>query len=231
MRDDEDPFAPPRFNQANVRHPNTVVSPLWLLAEEYRVVDATLLILGLEPQGQADQIAFNINTEKTLPVGFDAAKNALSSALKTQAIEGNQVLEEEEVYNQGYRPLPGSVDIYKSTVNRDSLILWLEERNFTDCYFFPTSEKTGFRDPEHPRYSAKLAAVVEAWESFDPDASDSGTAKQRIAKWLRLNAGRYNLTSEDGSPSESVIEELSKVANWATSGGAPRQTEDKPDPD
>lgn len=40
--------------------------------------------------------------------------------------------------------------------------------------------------------------------------------------WLRSHAGRFGLIKDDGNPNESGIEEVSKVANWETKGGAPK---------
>lgn len=208
------------------------VSPFWLLVEEYRVVDAVLLILGLEPQGLARDLEYNVFNEKTVPSGYHAAKAAVSSALNLGKIKGMQVLEEEEIYNEGIREIPGSVNVYRSTVNRDSLVEWLKSRNYTDCIWFPKEDDAkGFRDPNHSRYSAKLAAAVEAWEAFDEESNEPGRAKQRLAKWLRLNAARFGFTNDEGLPSETVVQDLAKVANWDTGGGAPKQSAPESDPD
>ena len=91
-------------------------------------------------------------------------------------------------------------------------------------------EDGGFKNEAHPRYSVKLAAVVEAWEEYDELSTESGTPKQRLSMWLRLNAARLGLAGEDGIPMETVIEELAKVANWVTKGGAPKRGLEKPDP-
>lgn len=41
-----------------------------------------------------------------------------------------------------------------------------------------------------------------------------------MEKWLRLNAKTYGLTLKDGSPNNTGIQEICKVANWKQSGGA-----------
>jgi hypothetical protein len=48
------------------------------------------------------------------------------------------------------------------------------------------------------------------------------TAKQAINVWLRRNAARFGLTKEDGNPNDQGIEDVSKIANWDTKGGAPK---------
>lgn len=219
-------------NFSSLKKSQNVVSKYWLLAEEYRVVDAVILILGLEPQGLADSIRYNMQKNKPIPPEFKAANAAVSSALNLGRVEGSLIRETEEVYGEGYVDIPGSVDMYRSTVYRESLVTWLKERNFTDCIWFPKSAvETGFRNKNHPRYSAKLAAVVEAWEAFDEESNEAGRPKQRLAKWLRLNAARFGLTNEEGLPSETVVEALAKVANWDTGGGAPKSSDGESEPD
>ncbi|MND07504.1 hypothetical protein D3C83_295210 [compost metagenome] len=46
--------------------------------------------------------------------------------------------------------------------------------------------------------------------------------KQALEKWLREHALEFGLTTEDGSPNGTGIEEAAKVANWQPGGGAPK---------
>jgi hypothetical protein len=48
------------------------------------------------------------------------------------------------------------------------------------------------------------------------------TAKQAMMKWLRRHADQYGLTKDDGNPNEQGIEEIAKIANWDSKGGAPK---------
>ncbi|QYI99808.1 hypothetical protein KUV46_10685 [Thalassovita mediterranea] len=198
------------------------VSKFWLLSDELKVQDAALLVLGLEPQLARYKVDRCV--DKDLPSGYEAILSALRAAIKGGKVEGLVLPCYEEVYPEGIEEVKDSMDARSSWVCRESLMAWLESCGLTDCFFFQDRRnRAAFSDPAHARYSAKLAAVVEAWQSFDENSVEPGTVKQRLAKWLRLNAARFGLTNEDGNPSESVIEELAKVANWATSGGAPRQ--------
>ena len=227
LDDFENPYTEPEVFDDWARYRN--VSCHWSLVEEYAVSDAALLILGLEPQGARAEVRRSYGND--LPAGYEAILNALRTALKCGKIEGSIVPEVEQDFNRGAYEVPGTVDCNASCISRDSLIRWLEEVGYTDCFFFQMRfQKSGYRDPRHPRYSAKLAAVTEAWEAFDEKSDERGTPKQRLATWLRLNAARFGLINDEGKPSENVIEELAKVANWATTGGAPRQALEESDP-
>jgi hypothetical protein len=78
----------------------------------------------------------------------------------------------------------------------------------------------GYLDPVNPRYAPKLAAAVMAWQAV----TDAGNVspKQALTKWLNENALRLGLSSEDGVPIQAAIEDVAKVANWETKGGAPK---------
>jgi len=115
--------------------------------------------------------------------------------------------------------IEGTIDLYKSTVNAESLKQWLRVKGFTSGFFFPEPLKTmDFLSSSHPRYAPKLAAAVNAWLAV----TDAGkkSPKQALDKWLREHAAEFNLTNDEGKPIEQAIEECSKVANWNTKGGA-----------
>ncbi len=77
-------------------------------------------------------------------------------------------------------------------------------------------------DKDNPNYAPKLAAAVIAWKTIanNPELQKGKTPKQALEKWLRENASKYNLTKEDGTPNETGIQEISKIANWKPEGGA-----------
>ncbi|MCB1451540.1 MAG: hypothetical protein KDJ67_15760 [Nitratireductor sp.] len=211
---------------------NNDISPFWRLAETVNVVQAALLIAGIEPQGTAEYVE-KWDPEKR-PRNYVAARDAIVSAILKQSLDGSIAYEELNSHDRGGIPDYdyNSIDHLASSVSVPSIISWLAKRGFqTSAFGQPKTELPGFRDPSHPRYSFKLAAVVEAWEQYDPESKEGGTVKQRLMKWLRLNASRFQLTDDEGKPSENVIEELAKVANWATTGGAPRVNPSQPEPD
>lgn len=115
----------------------------------------------------------------------------------------------------------GYVVEFDSTVKLIDLKKWFESRGFKPKIFFPDVEVHEFKDPHHPRYAPKLAAVVGAWEAIK-EADLNKTVKQTLVKWLNLNAAKYELLGEDGLPRANIIQELAGIANWEPSGGAPK---------
>ena len=58
--------------------------------------------------------------------------------------------------------------------------------------------------------------------SGDPELRKGKSVKQALDVWLRQHANEFGLTKEDGNPNEQGIQEVAKIANWETKGGAPK---------
>tara|TARA_R110000772_G_scaffold133645_3_gene242140 strand:+ start:858 stop:1583 length:726 start_codon:yes stop_codon:yes gene_type:complete len=144
------------------------------------------------------------------------------TALYRRSIEGNLVPKPDFDMNGnhiGY--LEGTIDLYASTINVESLRQWLALKGFSTGFFFPVPVTTlDFLDPLNSRYAPKLAAAVKAWQAVTDPGRKS--PKQALDKWLREHAAEYGLTNDEGKPIETAIEECSKVANWNQTGGAPK---------
>jgi hypothetical protein len=119
-------------------------------------------------------------------------------------------------------------DWNQTSILVDDLKEWMLLRNFQPWFFFPEVKPEGFKDKEHERYSAKLAAAVSAWEAVQQPAP-SRTVKQTLEKWLNENAAKFGLIDDDGRPLSTVVQTLSEVANWETRGGAPKTGSSKED--
>lgn len=212
------------------------INPLWRLSEFLTVNDAAILICGDDPE----EHRYIENNLARAPNGFFAVRNALSHALAMKKIKGVLTWDREEVditnpdgfvVDKETIDIEGSVNASEALLEVESMIAWLRSRGMNSGFFFTGDEKPqGFRDPNHPRYSAKLAAIVEAWEAYDDQAKERGTPKQRLTKWLRLNAARFGLVDDDGKPAETPIESLAQVGNWKTKGGNPGSSNDEPEP-
>ncbi|QFT59507.1 hypothetical protein FIU94_11800 [Sulfitobacter sp. THAF37] len=116
-------------------------------------------------------------------------------------------------------------DWHQTTVELDALCAWFKSRGVAPLFFFPEGIPDGFRDKDHARYSAKLATAVAAWETI-PRPAKNKSVKQTLTDWIISNGVRFGLGNEDGTVSATVAEEVAKIANWNTSGGAtPTYTE------
>jgi hypothetical protein len=80
----------------------------------------------------------------------------------------------------------------------------------------PTAD---YLDPQHQRYSPKLAASVNAWLAVTDE--NGKHPKGALTHWLAENAAQFGLVKEDGTLNNIGIDECAKVANWKPGGGAP----------
>lgn len=189
----------------------------WRLCDDLSVVQIALLIVGEDPS--QFQTYIDHQAPENRPAGYDAAKTALVNAIKGNKLPA-KVIDVQDEYGQSCGP-----DWHETTIAIEDLRPWLKSRGIKTGFFFPTSEA----DPDylsefHPCYSAKLAAAIEAWKSVsaDPELKRGKSVKQALIVWLRQHANEFGLTKEDGNPNEQGIEDVSKIANWDTRGGAPK---------
>lgn len=195
----------------------------WRLCDELSVIQAALLIAGCDPSSDASYVE-GWNAEMR-PSGYEAAKTAISNALRRGAIAGQLVKPSEHDINGNFCGfIEDSIDLANSRIVVVALRQWLAGRGLKTGFFFP--EKRDFADyldPGHRRYAPKLAAAVRAWLATETEAAIGGKSpKQALAKWLREHAADFGLTDEDGKPNETGIEEAAKVANWQPTSGAPK---------
>lgn len=106
-------------------------------------------------------------------------------------------------------------------VNVDELKEWMGRRGFYPPFFFPEGSQEGFRDKAHPRYAPKLACAVGAWEAVEKSRPNK-SVKATVVEWVQANAVTFGMVEAEGIPSQSAVEEVAKVVNWDTRGGANR---------
>ena len=199
----------------------------WRLCDELTVSQAALLVVGEDPAGDAGECeSWSLSSR---PRGYEAAKTAISHALKIGAIKGdrvgNRVSEQYDTSRKLHVVRDDGVDPVVSVVKVSSLREWLASRGLTSGFFFPKgADAPGYLDPGNTNYAPKLAAAIAVWQATTSDlASTTGTSvKQAMLRWLRKHADQFGLTKDDGNPNEQGIEEVAKIANWDTKGGAPR---------
>jgi len=215
----------------------------WRLCDELSVVNAALLILGVDPSNTG---AWEIDcwNPRARPKGHDATEAALIGAITSGRLQAKVKYDLEPRYeaisvpehsfsklrfkqwrevkdssNNSYliSPVP---NWETTTVDVDDLKKWLRSKGVTSDFFFPTESHEGptYLDPTHSRYAPKLAAAVQAWLAV---VEPKGTSpKKALEKWLREHAAEFGLTDDEGTPVAIAMEECAKVANWQPGGGA-----------
>ncbi|WP_273758505.1 hypothetical protein [Bartonella sp. AU55XJBT] len=120
----------------------------------------------------------------------------------------------------------GNIDADSSHVFVEDLKEWLLSCGYRPAFFFPKNDsdnikdhKYTFQNPNHPRYAPKLAAAVAAWEEVS-EAAPNKSVKATLAEWVQENAEKY--VKKNGELTKDFIEQVSSVANWDPTGGAPK---------
>lgn len=194
----------------------------WRLCDELSVMQAALLIVSEDPS--KNDYVENWDMDKR-PTGYEAAKTAISNALRRGGIEGKLIpFYETDINGNFCGDIQDSINVKESRVDVESLRAWLRSRGIQSGFFFPTaSDAPDYLNSNHPRYAPKLAAAVQAWLAVGDDAGKNGkSVKSSLEKWLREHAANYKLSDDEGKPNETGINECAKVANWQDKGGAPK---------
>jgi hypothetical protein len=175
----------------------------WRLCDGLSIVQAALLIASRDPSSDGAYIE-GWGAEKR-PVGYEAAKTAISNALRRGLIIGKIIpVYEYDVNGNECGQVTDSIDVAKSRIDVDSLRTWLTGRGILLSW---THDLRDYLDTKHPRYAPKLAAAVLAWQATGNKALSGKSPKQALLKWLREHAAEFDLTDEDGKPNETGIEE------------------------
>jgi hypothetical protein len=209
------------------------------MCDQLTVVQAALLIIGSDATAFERDICRELDANP--PEGYQAVLTLLTRAINTNKLKANNngrrteySYWEEETEKVVWCVPTSSIACESLYVEVDDLKVWLQGQKLFPKFFFPESSKPAnepnqshdpdYLDPFHPNYSAKLAAAVCAWEylTAHPEAIGKRSVKKAIEKWLREHAIPYGLTDRAGRINETAIEEVSKVANWNTVGGAPK---------
>jgi len=197
-----------------------VIDPFWHLTEAVSLQEAAALIAGYDPH----QLALTVgetDVHPTYPKYYPVIR-ALRQAVASGTLKAKEewVYEIDTISEQEYATV---LKVAETIVNIEDLKKWLTDKGVQVNFFFP-SDKPNYLDERHKNYSPKLAAAINVWEAVTSDASlmHGTTVKQAMMKWLRRHADQYGLTKDDGNPNEQGIEEIAKIANWDSKGGAPK---------
>lgn len=206
----------------------------WRLSEELNVIQAALLLVGCDPSSD-DGYAERWDMDKR-PKGYEAAKAAISNALRRGAIKGHLVPQyrfDPDLYPHDGVEIENSIDFFESQVEVESFRQWLVSRGISTGFFFPNaSDAPNYLDSKHLRYSARLAAAVRAWQAMEDENLRRGkSAKTAMEHWITTNYRTLGLIHKKGSVKHgykagdmniTAMEEAAKIANWELDGGPPK---------
>lgn len=119
-------------------------------------------------------------------------------------------------------------DWKETTIDVSDLKRWLEGKGIAPTFFFPIGNVDGFRDTANARYSPKLACAVAAWEAVRKKKRGM-SVKATVEEWVRANAVIFGMVGLDGVPAKDAVDQVSKVVNWATGGGANKTESEIPE--
>lgn len=212
------------------------ISEYWRLCDELTVQQAVLLIVGIDPASEAAECEHWKPQER--PRGYDPVKQALSAALRKGAIAGtNALVEIHDINGCPIDAYPDTTDVYASTVEAASLVQWLRSRGMNTGFFFPqedsSSKEPDYLNPNHPRYSKKLAAAVQVWLAMEDENLRRGKgAIKAMGGWLESRYKEFGLVYpsdgrngkseyKKGDRNDGAITQVAKIANWNPDGGTP----------
>lgn len=196
---------------------------LWRWSDELSVRQAALLAVGIDPAGETGSCCEDWKLHER-PSGYEAAKHAITNALRKNTISGKITpIYHYDINGNPYDEEPDSVDTELSHVNVESLRVWLSGLGVSNGFFFPNTEQTpDYLSPKHPRYSEKLAAAIKVWLAMEDSNLIGGKSPSAaMSEWLTSRYKDLGLVWE-GEINKTSIREIAKVANWNPDGGAPK---------
>lgn len=111
----------------------------WRLCDELNIMQATLLIINLDPSSKDYCYCEDWKLHER-PNGYEAAKTAISNALRKGTISGQHIpYYDYDINGNPIDEQPNTTDVEKSFVEVDSLREWLSNRGFRTGFFFPTT--------------------------------------------------------------------------------------------
>jgi hypothetical protein len=213
----------------------------WRKCEQLSVVQAAKLIFGIDPTPMAEDDYYAAWGPLPLPVGYMAVYAALQGSILSGELKATirrdpkypalDVLPGAMVQFQegGIQLLQNVWPDWNGTLIRVAdLKEWLVQRGIESEFFFPDGAPAAqYLNRGDPCFSPKLFAAIGAWMAVkaDPGLRRGKSVKSALSTWLNQHAAQYGLTKRDGTPNNTAIEEAAKVANWESTGGAPKTPE------
>jgi hypothetical protein len=211
----------PRLAQTGDRELDAI--EYWKLCDELTVVQTALLIVDADPselQYTIDELPIDLR-----PRGYTAVLSSIVVAINSLSLRATDNGSGCFYNGQEWKLPVNSNKCQLVTITVEDLKSWLKERGISNGSFFSNrSSRPDYLDSDHQHYSSKLAAAVFVWEAInaDPKSTKGRSPKTAMKKWFQSHASEFGLVKADQGPNLLGIEEIAKVANWQTKGGAPR---------
>ena len=208
----------------------------WRLVNQLTAEQAALLILGHCPAG----VYCDIETwsMEDIPDGFLAILEALRQSMMAGTLTGTIRRKARDVAwieapseSEQITLEAGSIQAFytiepdweATRIDVASLKLWLQRKNVRSDFFFPdATEAADYLNHDDPWFSSKLFAAIDSWKTLkrEPQRLMGTSPKTALMDWLTEHAMAYGITNDGVTPNKSGIEDIAKVANWNTKGGA-----------
>lgn len=210
---------------------------LFKLMDRLSINEIGALVAGLSPNDVCynwDYDRDGIGDKYYLNTGYNSPKNAnqvfsillkvLSRAIIAGELKANIIADtnNQSLYLDDTKKdwiAIGAIDTDKTTILRDDIKKWLDDRGVYPPIFFPNGRKDDYMNPNHENYSADLALCVKAWEVAQNSPYET-TTKQFMADWIKANASSYQWGNSQEPMGDKKADELASVANWDKKGGA-----------
>lgn len=196
----------------------------WRFCDELTAVQAALLIVDEDPGTTAEYVESWEAQYK--PKGYVAVLSALQHSIAGDRLPATKIFLNLDYQHPDAEHPVASLDWKSTRIQLTDLKAWLVKRGVQSGFFFPEGPVTAdYLDAKNDCFAPKLAAAVEAWKAVRTERGakpSPRSVKQDLTRWLNLNATKFGLTNEDGDLNKQAIDEVAKVANWNTKGGAPK---------
>lgn len=216
------------FNESADRGIST--EDMFKLLDILSIEDASAMIAGVSPDcvqknwnGDEEYIYLNTNSDDPQNANevFSVCMSTLKSAVRLGklkadicTLKGSIQVTKQNLQSDWLAEY--EVDTRRTTIDREDLKEWLEQRDVYPSTLFPINPKTSYMNKEHPNYSPELAACVASWTEAQTANMKGQTIKQYLEQWLRDNAHDYGVKNAKDS---KKFAELASIPNWDTTGG------------
>jgi len=205
-----------------------VEEDLFKLMDDFSINDASCLIAGISPHkyyfeeqyGEWGLRDINNSDPDNIREAIELVKKSLCNAIKKGKLKATVVVDN---YNTKFLTkidmqadwfLTHELDVTRTTIDKVDLIEWLKNRGVYPLIFFPQGKIVDVSNQSHPLYSAKLHALVSAWESLFTADIQSTTTKKYLTDWLTNHSEKFSL----GIRSATKFEEMAEIANFDKRG-------------